>query len=173
MCFTQNFCLLHFHAGMSFQLYHWLSAVTFIFYMRCVSISRSSYFRLHVFVSSFMIFLSVVIETLMTKHIPFLSQMWNLGLFHGMALSVIISWFHRKVTWLSPHVSTSSGKCSYHFSLHFHSYLFTDIKIELFTHPVILLTSRLIKLLAHSTFTVIDSFRYPIIIVVMLLLLLF
>ena len=92
-----------------------ITGITFVFtfHMRCISIVRSSYFR--IFSASFLIiFLSPEIATSINIDVPFsLSRIIMSGLLLGIVLSVCTCWFHNMVTlppWL---VSTDFGTCSY------------------------------------------------------------
>ena len=73
-------------------------AFVFTFHMRCISIARSSYFR--IISASFLIrFLSPEIATSINIHVPFsLSRIIMSGLLLGIVLSVCICWFHNTVT---------------------------------------------------------------------------
>ena len=85
----------------------------FTFHMRCISIVRSSYFK--IFSASFLItFLSPEIATSINIHVPAsLSRIIMSGLLLGMVLSVCTCWFHNMVTLPPRLVSTDFGTCSY------------------------------------------------------------
>ena len=76
------------------------TGITFVFtfHMRCISIERSSYFR--IFPASFLItFLSPEIATSINIHVPFsLSRIIMSGLLLVIVLSVCTCWFHNMVT---------------------------------------------------------------------------
>ena len=92
-----------------------ITGITFVFtfYMRCISIVRSLYFR--IFSASYLItFLSPEISTSINIHVLFsLSRIIMSGLLLGMVLSVLTCWFHSMVTLPPWSVSTDFGTCSY------------------------------------------------------------
>jgi len=92
-----------------------ITEITFVFtfYMRCISIVRSLYFR--IFSASFLItFLSPEIASSINIHVLFsLSRIIMFGLLLGMVLSVWTCWFHSMVTLPPWPVSTDFGTCAY------------------------------------------------------------
>ena len=73
-----------------------MTGITFVFtfYMRCISIVRSLYFR--ILSASFLIaFMSPAIATSINIHVPFsLSRIITSDLLLGIFLSVCVCWFH-------------------------------------------------------------------------------
>ena len=88
-----------------------ITGITFVFtfHMRCISIVRSSYFR--IFSASILItFLSPEIPTSITTHVPFsLSRIIMSGLLLGIVVSVCIFWLHNMVILPPCLVSTDFG----------------------------------------------------------------
>jgi len=96
-----------------------ITGITFVFtfYMCCVSIVRSLYFR--IFSASFLIvFLSSETATSINIHVLFsLSRILMSGLLLGMVLLVYTHWFHSMVTLPSWPVFADFETCSYQWFL--------------------------------------------------------
>ena len=102
---------------MIFRWYHLplLLLVTFVFafYMCCISIARSLYFK-NISSASLSHFYLQKLQCLFTRHVPFsLSRTMGCSSLLGMGLSVFICWFHNIVILRSLLVSTNFGACAY------------------------------------------------------------
>jgi hypothetical protein len=92
-----------------------ITGITFVFtfYMCCISILSSLYFR-NFSTSLLITFLSPEIATSINIHVLFsLSRIIMSGLLLGLVLSVWTCWFHSMVTLPPWPVSTDFGTCSY------------------------------------------------------------
>lgn len=74
-----------------------------------VSVGRPLYFRLYIFFVSSLKFL---------YQFSWKRKSISMTFIRDVTLSIIICRFHAAVSWLYPHVSTGSGKYSYHFFPH-------------------------------------------------------
>ena len=142
----------------------------FTFYMCCISIVRSLYFK--IFSASFSItFLSPEIATSINVHVPFsLSRIIMSGLLLGKVLSVCNCWSHSIVTLPPWFVTTYFGTCSYRcFLVQLQPYFLAYVEVYLHTHFIMpfyilffchywvcwyYMVYCLIKLLAQSAFAI-------------------